>query len=63
MALIKVVIYQGFRAGRKIVAQIEAEDIEDAIEQVNSGSVEIPDFNDQGWKTTWDLQTEEVTAA
>lgn len=54
-----ITITQAFRAERRITVEIDAADRESAIEGFQSGTVEIPGFDDPRWKTEWDLQSEE----
>ena len=42
---------------------MEAEDLDSAIEEVESGSFDSPPFEHPDWSTGWDLQNEEVEAA
>lgn len=54
----KVRITQTYTAARAIEIEVEAEDAEGAIELVKSGAVDIPAFDDPGWKTGWQLVDE-----
>ena len=59
MAMIAVKVIQTYKAKREIILFVDAKDPEDALEQVASGSIDIPSFDDPFWKTSWDLQNEE----
>lgn len=56
-------IKQVYRATREITVFVEAEDLDSAIEEVESGSFDTPPFEHPDWSTGWDLQNEEVEAA
>lgn len=58
MMTFKVRVTQGYRAERSIVIDVDADDSESALESIASGAVEVPDFDDPGWSTGWDLQNE-----
>ena len=55
-----VKVTQVYRATRTIIVKVRAEDLESAIEDVRSGSEDVPNFDDPGWKTGWQLLSEEV---
>jgi hypothetical protein len=61
MPKFQVHIYQGYRVERSICIEVEAEDLESAIEE--QAATEAPSFDDPRWLTGWDLQTEDVSAA
>jgi hypothetical protein len=44
---------------REIVIEVEADYEFEAIELIQSGSMDVPHFDDPRWKTGWDLQNEE----
>lgn len=52
-------IIQIFRAERRITVEVDAEDHESAIAEFQSGSAEVPAFDDPRWKTEWNLQSED----
>jgi hypothetical protein len=54
----KITIHQRFLAERTIEVEVEADDRESALEEVNSGAIDTPDFDDPRWKTSWKLQEE-----
>lgn len=56
-----VKVVQVLKATREIVVAVEADDLESAVEQQEEDAA--LDFDDPRWKTTWDLQHEEVSAA
>lgn len=59
--IFKVKIRQTFNAVREITIDVdsdESEGMEGAIEQVASGSIDVPDFDDTRWLTSWNLQGE-----
>ncbi len=58
-----VKIVQVFRATREIVAWLEADTLENALDLVASGGVDPPPFDHPDWSTSWDLQNEEVERA
>lgn len=62
MGMQKVKIVQGFKAMRTIEIEIEADDPAEAVESLESGAVDTPDFDDPRWKTAWELMNEEVEA-
>lgn len=51
-------IIQTFRAERRITVEVDAADHETAIEEFQSGSADVPAFDDPRWKTEWNLQCE-----
>lgn len=59
MSTYKIKIVQGYRAMREIVIEVEADYEFEAIELIQSGSMDVPHFDDPRWKTGWDLQNEE----
>ena len=54
----KVTIVQIFRAERRITVEIDAADRESAIEDLQSGEIDVPDFDDPRWVTGWDILNE-----
>ncbi|VVT35224.1 hypothetical protein [Hoeflea sp. EC-HK425] len=50
-------IIQTFRAERRITVDVDAADHETAIEEFQSGSADVPAFDDPRWKTEWNLQS------
>lgn len=66
MTAYPVRVTQVYRAERTIVIDVlveHGEGVESAIEQVQSGSIDVPEFDNPEWTTGWDLQNEEVTSA
>ncbi|WP_312419954.1 hypothetical protein [Shinella sp.] len=55
----KLTIIQTFRAERRITVEVDAADHESAIEEFQSGSADVPAFDDPRWKTEWNLQGED----
>jgi hypothetical protein len=62
MPKFKIEITQRFHVIRKITIEVEADHLDDAIEEVASGSIDAPDFDDPSWRTGWDLIDERATA-
>lgn len=60
MSTHRIRIIQVFKTTRSIEIDVEAEDEDQALEEVLSGAVDTPDFDDPRWLTGWDLQNEEV---
>lgn len=60
MAKQRIRIIQVFKTVRSIEIEVEADDENDAVEAVSSGAIDTPEFDDPNWKTSWDLQNEEV---
>lgn len=54
-----VTIIQTFRAERRITVEVDAEYHDSAVGEFQSGSADIPDFDDARWKTGWNLQSED----
>lgn len=59
MPKFKVEVTQVGRYERKIIMEVEAADADSAIEDVASGAVDVPAFDDPNWRTGYDLQNEE----
>jgi hypothetical protein len=59
----RVKIIQVCRVERHITIDVDAPDIESAVESVSSGEIDAPDFDDPRCESYWDLQNEEVTPA
>lgn len=60
----RIVVEQVFKAYRTIYMEIESDaTTENVVEEVASGSIDIPEFDDPAWKTAWDLQSERVESA
>jgi hypothetical protein len=53
-----VTIIQTFRTERRVNVEVDAEDHESAIAEFQSGSAEVPDFDDPRWTTERNLQSE-----
>lgn len=62
MTQFPVNIVQVFKATRVITVFVEADDQASAVEDVSSGAVGTPEFDNPDWSTSWDLQNEEVSA-
>lgn len=56
-------IVQIFKTTRSIEIDVEAEDETQALEEVSSGAIDTPEFDNPRWLTGWDLQNEEVEPA
>lgn len=56
-------VTQVFRVEREILIEMDAEDELAAVEQVQSGETDIPEFDDPRWRTGWELQNEDVEPA
>ena len=54
----KITIVHIFRAERRITVEIDAADRESAIEDLQSGEIDAPDFDDPRWVTGWDILNE-----
>ena len=54
----RVTIVQIFRAERRITVEIDAADRESTIEELQSGAIDAPDFDDPRWATGWDILNE-----
>lgn len=59
----RIRIMQVFKTTRTIEIEVEAEDEHQAVEEVSSGAIDTPDFDDPRWQTGWDLQNEAVDPA
>jgi hypothetical protein len=59
----RVVIEQTYTMQRSIVIEVDAEDMESAVEQVRADDSAAPDFDDPRWLVSYDLREEEVNAA
>lgn len=59
----RIRIIQVFKATRTIEIEVAAADEYQATEEVSSGAIDTPDFDDPRWRTGWDLQNEEVEPA
>lgn len=53
-------VIQRCRAERVVVIDVEADDMESAVESVVSGAKDVPAFEDPRWNTYWDLVDEET---
>lgn len=58
MTAYRIRVSQDFVAVRSIVITVNADSLDEAIEQVESGSIDAPDFEDEGWQTGWTLRGE-----
>lgn len=54
----RIKIIQKYVAVREIVIEVADSDPDSALERVSSGEIDIPSFDDDGWRTGWDLQDE-----
>ena len=63
MSTHRIRIIQVFKTTRSIEIDVEAENEDHALEEVSSGGVDTPEFEDPRWLTGWDLQNEEVEPA
>jgi hypothetical protein len=60
MAKHLVTVYQSFKVTREVTFEVEADSLDEAIELVDTGEIDKPDFDDSAWKTDWNLQSETV---
>ncbi|WP_234053673.1 MULTISPECIES: hypothetical protein [unclassified Xanthobacter] len=58
MTAYRIRVSQDFTAVRSIVITVDADSLHEAIEQVESGAIDTPDFEDDGWQTAWTLRSE-----
>lgn len=63
MSTHRIRIIQVFKTTRSIEIDVKAEDEDQALEEVSSGAVDTPEFDDSRWQTGWDLQNEELEPA
>lgn len=59
----RIRIIQVFKATRTIEIEVDAADEYQAAEEVSSGAIDTPDFDDPRWRTGWNSQNEEVEPA
>lgn len=59
----RIRIIQVFKATRTIEIEVDAADEYQAAEEVSSGAIDTPDFDDPRWRTGWNLQNEKVEPA
>jgi len=59
----RVRITQVYKTFRTTVVEVEADDIDRAIEMLEDGPLTGPSFDDPRWTETWELTNEEVEAA
>jgi hypothetical protein len=59
----RVYIEQTFTVQRWITIEVEADDMESAIEQVRADDSETPDFLNPGWEEGWSLTGQQIKAA
>ena len=55
----RITVTQSYNVTRTIHLWVEDETHEGALEQVSSGSIDLPDPKDPKWREGWDLQNEE----
>lgn len=60
MPTFAIKVTQVYRTQRTITIEVEADDRESALENVRSGAIDLPAFDDPQWAEGWDLQNEEV---
>lgn len=58
MPVFSIEVVQVYRATRRIVVAVEADDVASAVEDQQAN--EAPAFDDPGWRTGWQLQHETV---
>lgn len=58
MTTYRIRVSQEYLALRTAVISVEADSLDEAIEQVASGSIDTPDFDDESWQTGWTLRSE-----
>ena len=59
MKTFTIQVTQTYRATRTVDIEVRAPDAENALEDVKSGSVDLPPFNHPAWRTGWELTEEE----
>lgn len=59
MPAFPIAVTQVFRVERTIKIQVEADDIESAVEAVTSGAMEIPEYDNETWEESFELMNEE----
>lgn len=60
MPMFKVKVTQRFSGERVITLDIESDCLEGAVEELASGSTDVPDNDDPRWETEWHLRDEKV---
>lgn len=63
MGTFKVEVTHIGRYERRVVVEVEAESLDEAVERVESGDVDAPAFDDPRWTTGYDIQNEQVLPA
>lgn len=58
----RIRIVQVYRVERAIEIDVEADDLDWAIERMASGDEDMPHHDDPRWLSGWDLQNEDVIA-
>ena len=58
MASFPLKVIQQFEVLREIDVTVDGVSLDDALEQLKSGSVDIPSFDDPNWQSNWRLQSE-----
>jgi hypothetical protein len=59
----EVRVTQRYRVTRTIKIDADGEDAASALENVQSGAVDLPEWSDERWKEEWELVDEESTTA
>lgn len=59
----KLRVIQVFRVERAIRIEVDAENEDTAIELATIGEIDLPDFDDPRWRTSWVLENEDVEPA
>ena len=60
---IRIAIHQTYRVERAIVIDVEATSTATACEALANGDIEIPDFDDPGWREVRSFEHEEYRPA
>jgi hypothetical protein len=59
----QIQITQEFHVTRKVVLEVDAPNVESALELVESGAIDTPQFDDPRWVSGWDLEIEKSAIA
>lgn len=63
MSKFKIQVTKIYKATRRIEIDVEAGDVDGAVEILDSEEREIPAFNDPTWRTEWELENEDIRPA
>lgn len=59
----RIRVTQEFVTTRSIIITVTAGSIDEALEQVTTGAIDTPEFDDPSWRTSWTLRSERAEAA